>query len=56
MGRQIIKQLNGSYAVFSTVTDSFILFNASKKDVTKLFIEMHTESIQNELDETFSML
>jgi len=35
MARQIIKQPNGLYSVYSTYTDSFVLYNATEEEVIK---------------------
>lgn len=38
LARTIVKQPNGKYAVWSTITDSFILINMSKKKLEKFFV------------------
>lgn len=39
MGRQIIKQPNGKYAIWSTVSDSVIAWDGTKEEIINYFAE-----------------
>lgn len=43
MGNQIIRQPDGHYAVFSTVTDTIILWDATKDEIVDWFAEQAAE-------------
>lgn len=46
MGQQIIKQPNGLYAVWSTVSDSFIMWDCAPEDIIQDRIEEETQRIR----------
>ena len=46
MGRQIIKQPNDKYAVWSSVIDDFIIINATPDELIEGFIEEAKETIK----------
>lgn len=57
MSQQIIKQPNGKYALWSTVVDSFIVLDATPKDIIefklreeRLSMSEHVNKIVKELD------
>ena len=39
MGRQIIKQPDGNYCVFSDCTDSFIAYDGTRDEIVNFFVE-----------------
>ncbi len=39
MGSQIIQQPNGQYAIFSTITDTIIMWDADAGDVEEYFVD-----------------
>lgn len=39
MGRQIIRQPDGRYAVFCSVTDTIVVWDATEEEVVELFAE-----------------
>lgn len=47
MGSQIIKQPNGKYAVFSSIVDDFMFYDATPEDVIGYFVEQEAKSIKN---------
>jgi len=49
MSRQIIKQPNGLYAVFSSIVDGFILTNAYPSEIIEEFVEEHREKITEDV-------
>jgi hypothetical protein len=58
MGRQIIKQPNGRYAVWSSVTDDFVALDATAEELVdnageeaRVAAERETTEIIRELDE-----
>jgi hypothetical protein len=52
MGNQIIKQPNGKYAVFSSVVDDFVFYNATPKDLIDYFAKHEVEKITQFVEET----
>ena len=54
--RQIIKQPDGKFALWSSVCDNFILINASPEEIINYKIERKTESIKNNVMKTISKL
>ncbi len=46
MGRQIIKQPNDKYAVWSSVIDDFIIINATPDELIEGFIEEAKEQLK----------
>jgi|SRR5579872_6786932 len=51
MGKQIIKQPNGKYALFSSNTDTFIMLDATEKDIKHYFIEIEVRRISNRVQQ-----
>lgn len=49
MGRQIIKQPNGKYAVWSTVVDDFILVDALPEDIVSERVQESSERIRKDV-------
>lgn len=39
MGRRLIKQPNGRFAIFSTITDDFIGFNATPEEIVEFIVD-----------------
>ena len=39
MGHQVIKQPDGLYAIFSSVVDSWIVYDATRQDVIDYYVE-----------------
>ena len=56
MGRQIIKQPNGGYAVFSTIVDDFILLDATEKDIINERLETERERITKDVHDVIEKL
>jgi hypothetical protein len=51
MGQQVIKQPNGSYAVWSSIVDNFILLNASKEEIVEYYIARESKRVKELVDE-----
>jgi len=49
MGRQIIKQPNYKYAVWSSVVDDFILMEATPDEIIAMYIEEAEERIKEQV-------
>jgi hypothetical protein len=56
MGREIIKQPNGKYAVFSSVIDNFIFVNVTKEEYIKFRVKEETMRIEASLLDLFLIL
>jgi len=56
MARQIIKQPNGKYCLFSSTVDNVIIYDAEPKEIIDFFIEEESEKIQLKVDEIISKL
>lgn len=56
MGNQIIKQPNGKYAVFSSIVDDIVFYNAKKDDLIKYFVDREAERIKDYVERTLSDL
>jgi len=56
MSRQIIKQPDGKYALFSTETRRFLLENASPVDIKKYITGIWLQVISQEIDEIVTKL
>ena len=56
MGREIIKQPNGKYAIFSSIIDNFIFVNATKEEYIKFRIKEETKRVKEELNVIFDKL
>lgn len=49
MGRQIIKQPNDKYAVWSSIVDDFIIIDATPNEIIKCHIEEAKETIKEQV-------
>lgn len=56
MGRQIIKQPNGKYCIFSSIVDNVIMCNATEQDIIDFRVKEHTEKIAKEIKEIIADL
>lgn len=56
MGRQVIKQPDGKYAIFSSIVDNFIAVNATKEEVFDFFIEESIEDIKRTIGDKIKIL
>ena len=56
MGHQIIKQPNGKFAVFSSIVDDFIMYEATREDIIELELEDSKERITREVDRVLEEL
>ncbi len=53
MGRKVIQQPNGKYAIFSTIVDDFILVNATQQEIIDHDVEESREQITERYTELF---
>lgn len=53
MGRTVVKQPNGKYAVFSSVVDDFVTVNATKQELIDADIEEARERITERYNTMF---
>ncbi|HEY5986679.1 MAG TPA: hypothetical protein VIV12_09915 [Streptosporangiaceae bacterium] len=51
MGQQIIRQPDGYYAVFSSITDTIIMWDASAEEVVEWFTEQATEDTRRKVNQ-----
>ena len=56
MGHQIIKQPNGRYSVFSTVTDDIIVYDATKDELVKYYREEAAQKAEENTLKIFEKL
>ena len=56
MGRQIIKQPNGYYGIFSSIVDDFIFLDATPQDIIDFFMEEEMERVTKFVNETVEKL
>ena len=49
MGHQIIRQPDGLYAVFSSVVDSWILYDATRQDIIDYYVEKAREDAERNM-------
>lgn len=60
MGKQIIEQPNGQYAIFSSDSDEFVLLNASREEVAEFLVSRAVrdakERAERDVEEMFSLL
>jgi methanogenic corrinoid protein MtbC1 len=52
MGRQIIKQPDGKYCVFSSISDDFIVYDATPNEIIEMMVEDEKERITDQVNET----
>lgn len=56
MGRQIIKQPNGKYCIFSSIEDNVTHYNMEEADIITLWANESKESIERIVKTTISAL
>jgi hypothetical protein len=56
MGHQIIKVPDGTYAVFSSFTDTWILWNASAQELEDYYAEKAAEDARRHTAETIALV
>jgi hypothetical protein len=56
MGRQIMKQSNGKYAIWSTIIDNFIASDCTKKDVIDLMVKEYRKNLKVQINKITSLL
>lgn len=56
MGRQIIKQPNGKYSVFSTVVDGLIYADMTEEDLVEAFIAEERKTISAKVRDIINQL
>lgn len=50
MDEQIIKQPGGLYAIYSTITDTIHMYDATADDITQYFIDRETRRLRERLN------
>lgn len=50
MARQIIKQPNGLYCLYSSYTDSIVVWNLTKEQIIEFMMKDHLELITKEVE------
>lgn len=48
MGQQIIQQPDGRYAVFSSITDTFVVWDATPEEIIEWRVEQATEKARED--------
>ena len=56
MGRQIIKQPDGKFCVWSTIIDDFIIVDATPEEIIEIYIEEKSEEIKENVYEVVNLL
>jgi len=56
MGRQIIKQPNGKYCVFSSIVDNVISYDMTEEEIINKFVADEKENIERKVKEIISQL
>lgn len=56
MGRQIIKQPNGKYCVFSSIVDNIIYYDMTPGEIIEAYVEEEKESIKERVDKAIEKL
>jgi hypothetical protein len=56
MGHQIIKQPDGLYAIFSSVVDSWIVYDATRQDVIDYYAEKAAEDARRSAARTLDQV
>jgi hypothetical protein len=56
MGRRIVKQPNGLYAVYSTVIDGFIITNSTKEELIEDFVQEKREEITEMIEASIEVM
>ncbi len=52
MAHQVIRQPDGLYAVFSTITDTWVVCNATEDEITDWFVERAAAAAREQITET----
>ena len=50
MSRQIVKQPNGKYLVYSIICDNVILYDATPEEIIECFVDEEKEKIQSSIN------
>jgi hypothetical protein len=56
MGRQIIKQPNGKYCIFSSIVDNVISYNMGEEEIINKFVEESKIEIEKNVKEIIALL
>ena len=56
MGRQIIKQPDGKYSIWSSIVDNFIITDCTKEEYIEFAINEEKEKIKEQLNEIFEII
>ena len=56
MGRQIIKQPNGKYCIFSSIVDSITHYHMEEQDIINEWVEESKKEIEKKVKEIISEL
>ena len=56
MGRQIIKQPNGKFCIFSSIVDNFTHYDMSEKEIVELWANKEKENIAKIVKENIKKL
>lgn len=56
MARQIIKQPNGKYCIFSTISDNVTHYNATPEGIIELWVNESRKTITNTVNYTIKQL
>lgn len=56
MSRQIIKQPNGKYCIFSSVVDNIISYNMNKEDIIEKYVDDFRKVATKEVAETIESI
>ena len=56
MGRQIIKQPNGKFCVFSSIVDNVISYDMTEEEIINKFVADSREDIERRVKEIISQL
>ena len=54
MGRQIVKQPNGKFCIFSTYVDSVIAYDLTSEDVVDIYVEAAAEETKRQTNQRLS--
>ena len=50
MARILIKQPDGDFAMYSTISDSFVIWNASEKELKEWYVEDAARKAEEEIE------
>jgi hypothetical protein len=56
VGHQVIKQPDGRYAIFSSFTDTWIVYDATRQDVIDYYVEKATEDAKRDTARTLDLI